>query len=726
IIEGHSSTSSAVFAATYNSYAIFQQTIGNYDKTKLYYSKAKFFAKDNPALQVDIIQNLATLSQYQGEYYDAIILLKEALKAYESIYSANHPYYATALQNLANAYNKYGNPLKARELLENAVEIDKKNGLENSIAYTNKLHNLAVVLQETDEFNEAKTVFTTVLANRKTLLGENHPDYIYSMYNMAVLMQRMNDNTQAKRYFDEVIRKYDYQIKSFFPYLSEEEKSKYYAKINEAFTAFQDFAAEYSTIDPSINGDLYDFQLNHKAILLSSSKSMRNTIIQSNDHELIDMYEKWVEMKRGLARYYSMSKKELELAGISIDNIVDETNNVEKKLSLKSKLFSSNLDTRSKTWLDIKKALKENEAAIEIIRIKKNIRNDSIWYAAMIVTPNSDVPKLVVYNNGKELEGKLFKLYINSIKFKRTDKQSFANFWAPINEQLSTTTKVYLSCDGIFNKINISSLYNPETNDYILDKIIVHNVTNTIELTEEPNPINLDTKFNIELIGDPAFTKSGGDNHNISDLPGTRMEIELIDSLAKSMSLNSLTLLGSNASEDNIKKIESPNILHIATHGFFLADNTPSEDMYSMENNPLMRSGLLLSGSAQFFRGDHISFNNSHDTEDGILTAYEAMNMNLTGTDLVILSACETGLGEVKNGEGVYGLQRAIEIAGAHSVLMSLWKVDDKVTKEMMVLFYQNIFNGEDKFEALNLAQKKIKEDHNNPYYWGAFILSGI
>ena len=256
--------------------------------------------------------------------------------------------------------------------------------------------------------------------------------------------------------------------------------------------------------------------------------------------------------------------------------------------------------------------------------------------------------------------------------------------------------------------------------------MIIHNVTNTIELTKPPNPINFDTQFNIELVGDPVFAKSGADNHDVSNLPGTRIEIALIDSLAKAKSLNSISFLGSSASEENIKKIESPNILHIATHGFFLSDNTPNEDMYSMQSNPLMRSGILLSGSAEFFRGDHISFNNSPDTEDGILTAYEAMNMNLAGVDLVILSACETGLGEVKNGEGVYGLQRAIEIAGARSVLMSLWKVNDEVTKELMVLFYQNIFSGIDKFEAFNLAQKKIKEEHNNPYYWGAFILSGI
>ncbi|MEN8249478.1 MAG: CHAT domain-containing tetratricopeptide repeat protein [Bacteroidota bacterium] len=726
VLESSRETPARVFAPAYNSFAIYQQTIGSYGKAKDFYARAKFFSKDNLSLKVDIIQNLATLHQHEGEYYEAIVLLNEATEAYKSIYGDLHPYYATALQNLANAHNKYGDPLKAIELLERAIIIDKRSGLENSISYSNKLHNLAVILQEVDEYDRAKELFTTVLANRRQLLSENHPDYIYSLYNMAVLTQKMGDCEEAKEHFIEVIEKYDFQINSFFPYLSEEEKSKYYAKINEAFTAFQDFAAEYSSINPSINASLYNFQLNHKAILLKSSRSIKKAIDKSQDPGLIKLYNHWISLKTDLAKYYSMSQKELELSNISIQEVVNEANELEKQLSLKSSLFETNTQEKKHDWKDVQSKLKENEAAIELLRIRKNIRNDSVWYAAIIVTPRATNPELVILPDGLTMENKLFKVYINSIKFKRTDKYSYKNFWQSIDSVLPNIEKIYLSTDGIYNKINISSLYDPEKEEYILNRTIIHNVTNTSEILEDVKELEIEEGLLLNLAGDPIFATGHPDEFNISSLPGTRVEIETVDSLAKNNNINSIKLLGAGVNEKNIKSIESPSILHIATHGFFLADNKASNDMYSIENNPLMRSGLLLTGSEKYFRGDHIDFSGSLDEEDGILTAYEAATMNLANTDLVILSACETGLGEVKNGEGVYGLNRAFVLAGARSVMISLWKVNDESTKELMIVFYQNILKGYNKFEAINLAQKELQKKYDVPYYWGAFILSGV
>ena len=182
----------------------------------------------------------------------------------------------------------------------------------------------------------------------------------------------------------------------------------------------------------------------------------------------------------------------------------------------------------------------------------------------------------------------------------------------------------------------------------------------------------------------------------------------------------------SQASERNFKGMQEPRILHIASHGFFLSDKDQKSDFYSMENNPLLRSGLLLAGAQNTYFGRQLRPNTFMDGEDGVLTAHEVLNMDFNGTDLVVLSACETGLGEVKNGEGVYGLQRAFVIAGARSVVISLWKVDDEATQDLMTSFYKHFLDGMTKYESLTLAQREMRAKYEDPVYWGAFVLCGI
>ena len=337
---------------------------------------------------------------------------------------------------------------------------------------------------------------------------------------------------------------------------------------------------------------------------------------------------------------------------------------------------------------------------------------------------------MIIFENGDDLEARLFKYYINNIKFRGKDTLSFHNFWQPIHEKLDGVHTVYISPDGIFNKINLLSLYHASEEKYILSEINIRYLTNTNELLKIPGDSHSKKDYVVRLFGDPQFSLPDQEviepARTIIPLPGTKIEVDAINELMVSHGVNSVVSTDDRASEENVKNIEDTDIIHLATHGFFLADKNYDEEFYSLENNPLMRSGLLLSGSQRSFLGNRIEFQAVFDNEDGVLTAYEVMNMNLRGTDLVVLSACETGLGEVKNGEGVYGLQRAFIIAGANSVIISLWKVSDEATTDLMIQFYDNLLNGNDKFEALALAQKAMMVKYDFPYYWGAFVISGI
>ena len=208
-------------------------------------------------------------------------------------------------------------------------------------------------------------------------------------------------------------------------------------------------------------------------------------------------------------------------------------------------------------------------------------------------------------------------------------------------------------------------------------------------------------------------------------LPGTKTEVENIARIYQDLNQKPVVYTQNEALESAVKDVDNPKALHIATHGFFLEDlelpETEQEDLYAQ--NPLLRSGVIMAGVNNFLTKE-VDLD-ALGGEDGVLTAYEAMNMNLSNTEIVVLSACETGLGTIKNGEGVYGLQRAFQIAGAKSMIMSLWSVDDDATQELMSAFYDNWRKTGDKKSAFQKAQMQVKEKYKYPFFWGAFVLVG-
>ena len=224
-------------------------------------------------------------------------------------------------------------------------------------------------------------------------------------------------------------------------------------------------------------------------------------------------------------------------------------------------------------------------------------------------------------------------------------------------------------------------------------------------------------------------------------LPGSGIEAT---NVAKLLGDDTTLRLGSGAREAELKAVVSPRVLHLATHGFFLSDqefkrsNTMrdswSDNLGTRWNaslpkseweNPLVRCGIALAGA------NHARQVTNAIAEDGLLTGLEASLLNLQGTELVILSACDSGTGEVKIGEGVMSLRRAFRIAGAETVLASHWKVSDKATSQLMTEFMRHWHSGEPRAKAWRDAQlsllrsKGAKEDFSNPYFWAAFTLTG-
>lgn len=425
------------------------------------------------------------------------------------------------------------------------------------------------------------------------------------------------------------------------------------------------------------------------------------------------------------------------------------------------RILFTKIGTENISKLNFDQLLGQNNAIVEIIRInnltKKYPKNgfdlfneftDSITYGAIIIKKNDD-PKFILIDNTNLLEKRYILDFNTKIQNKNYDNFSYKFLFEKIDNELKGIDKIYFISDGVYNTINIESIYNPIKKQYLVDYLNIEFVQNLNSIFKTKELQNSNFNKTATLIGNPSFKLSNsnaskndfGINRNINDelirnlnsnvkisqLPGTQNEIDKIQTILKETNYSIQTFSNLSATEENLKSIQTPKILHIATHGYFLKSDTTSKakkrilelfnDNY--KNDSYLQSGLLFSGSQNTLNGDSTS-----SIENGIFTGEEAKNLNLKNTELVVLSACETGMGDNEIGIGVMNLQRAFMIAGAKSVVMSLWSVSDEKTQELMTLFYTYwISNHLSKADALHKAKLDLKKKYPEPFYWAGFIL---
>ena len=710
-----------------------------------------FLVKANKTVNINDIYVYLGLAQQQQRNYEAALQTFENSKNYSAKkYGSQSIEYCYALVYMADVYAAKNQLSTAEGLYKQALQIMSPQKENKAVEYAKILYQFGKLYEKSYLYQNAIPLFEECMKLRNAELGEEHPDYLAAINHLATVYQHLQLYDKAEPHFKEYIHALNKDILRKFPSLSDQQKAVFYDAIKPNIENFMRYAINRVGLNPyvkvpaykhspAILGDLYDLQLATKAILLNAGSNTRQKILSSQDTALVRKYKRWVAYKEKLAQIAMIKRQDIGKLGVNVDSLQQSANSLEKELTLLSTDFAGGYaSSQLPTWKDIRAKLQAQEAAVEIIQIP--YKQDTTFYVALIIKADTkDYPEVAFWANGNDLNKKFLKTYRNAVLYQSFEKGSYLTYWKPIADKLKGIQKVYVSPDGAYHQISLLTLWNDEAQRFLLDEIQIALLTNTKDiLLPTTKGANKPTAV---LIGRPSYSlvtpseterlvknTTRGTMREVmrgakfSDLLGTEKEVYLIDSLLQQNKWATHKYMGKNAHELVIKRMdsllldhrqESPTILHIATHGFFVNANEELSD-------PMLRSGIVLAGINNFLQNGEKLHN-----EDGILNAYETMLLNLSGTDLVVLSACETGLGDIKQGEGVYGLQRALRLAGAKSVMMSLWKVDDRATMLLMAKFYQELMQGKTKAEAFLAAQKSIKEMYPQPRYWGAFVLVG-
>jgi CHAT domain-containing protein len=577
---------------------------------------------------------------------------------------------------------------KGIEFQKKSVSHLKKNGGEKSEQFKDGSYKLGLMLIDGDKIDEAEVI----LQNSVNIL-----------------------NTDLKE-------------KQFF--MSEVEKELYNKMQTPYYSIYNSVALKF--LKPKFISTVYNNELFLKSQLLNSTISLKNSIVKSGDKQILFKYNQWVSLKKEISNLHEVSAKFIDE---NVTLLEDKANLIEKELISNSKEFVSFYKDQNIKWQQVQKKLKANQIAIEFVNFEyyDNKATEENYYCALILKPDKQYPKMIYLFKEKELEKLLSKNLNNDregidyLYGKKSDIKTelYDLIWKPIENQIKGYKNVFFSPSGLLNKITFSSLYTGDM--FLCNSINLNRLNSTANLNSKK--LKLDSINKVTLFGGIDY---GKDSDKWEDLKSTKVEVKEITNILKSNNIETVLFTGKNASEENFKTHTSKsNIIHVATHGSFESDlrvrfqkieikevifenAIRGNYSYSGKNkSSLLRSKLIFSDANNF----KVVKNNN-----GELTAMEIAQLDLKNTKLVVLSACETGVGEIKGSDGVYGLQRSFKMAGVKNIIMSLWKVPDKETKEFMIKFYENLFLEKDLRKAFQKTQKEMSEMYD-PYYWSSFVL---
>ncbi|MHC4579805.1 MAG: CHAT domain-containing protein, partial [Planctomycetota bacterium] len=734
-----------------NSLAFLYVSMGAYAQAEPLYRQAreilkKALGEEHPDY-AHSLNNLAGLYVSMGAYARAEPLYRQALEIRKKALGEEHPDYAQILHNLAGLYESMGKYAQAEPLFRQAREILKKALGEEHPDYAHSLNSLAFLYWSMGAYARAEPLYQQVRVIYGTALGEEHPDYAKSLGNLAALYQTMGAYARAMPLMREALGIFRNVLDATFAVQSERQQ----LQMTRLFRGTLDGYVSLSALAEVGAAETYAPVLAWKGAVFARQAQAR---LMAQDPKVASLFAEFERTSRQLATLCLSRPKpaQQEARRRKITELTAKREELERELSLKSKGYREVRAVKRLAPSGLQKALPAGVVLVDFLEYSRPVRADegerSERHLVAFVVPAKGAIQRVEFGRVAPIAAAIdaWRASLPRRGHVEHGRKLRQLVWEPLAKHLSGVRTVLVSPDGALTRLAFAALPGQESGTHLIDEVSVAVL---------PVPQHLpsllaheavqEDRGSLLLIGDVDYGGSAGgaveatigrsaagtrtgERRAFGHLKGTRAEIAAIGgSFELRHAEGTVEVLRGGAATERAFRSRAPRCrwLHVATHGFFAPPTVRSAltgeggretwERAPVGYHPGLLSGLALAGA------------NTHpepEADDGILTALEVAGLDLSNVELAVLSACETGLGEVAGGEGVLGLQRAFQVSGARTTVTSLWRVRDEATQLLMQRFYENLWaKGMPKLEALRQAQLWLMREGGKP---GSGVVRGV
>ena len=758
--------------ANMNNLALLHESQGNFDQAEPHYlnaieSASWQFGADHPDTMA-FVNNLAYLYMMKEEFSKAQAHFEKVLNSWTASLGDNHRKTLKSLNNLARSMYKQGKLTESEPLFEKALHLRRTILGEDHMDTLRSMHDLGALYGELKRYDEGEALLRETLKRAEVALGDQHPYTFETINSLGKLLQAQEKLQEAF-----TVLKVGFDRRSSFLnrmlWATGDNAREGYIRLHRP--ELNVFLHLLTQIDPSIAGqEVLSVGLQRKGLLLKVSSEIQQIVQLGQNPALTAISDALTAARKELAAL-TLSGPTAETKDthmVVISELEKQIDTLQMQLGQASRRFKQSV---AEIGVDqLVEVLPDDASLVDFLTYRDSEDIRRLQAGILIKEEGQPVYKILTYEDDLEHIQEKIVEYREAVQDEGLDEEDLMELgqelynlvWAPVAEVFGERTVIYVVPDDMLNILPFNAMVNPD-GDYVLKDMDLHIVSTSRDLL--PNQIE-EATGNFLIMAGPDYTSTtvvdkkvmtevsslhkkrsaAGLNDGMrafagglrglkfDPLPGAEKEGKTISVTAKTETDDNTIFTEHNAQEQILQDIKAaPRMLHIATHGFFLkADENLKKRLLSLQrgadihlpppgDNPMLRAGLAFAGinASAPFLGEIPTEN------DGVLTALEVLGLNLTGTRMAVLSACETGLGEIHEGEGVYGLRRAFQEAGVKTVISSLWEVSDAGTMALMTGLYGRLAEGQTVYDALLASQRELLEGNsfNYPYVWSAFML---